>query len=128
MGSVKTTDELVNQIGEMSVLELADVVKALEEKFGVSGAVQMSSASVPASVEEKKEDEAAEVKVTLVAGGSEKIKMIKALRKIKPNLNLTDAKKMVEEAPVIVEESIAREKAAEIKKTLEEAGGTVEFK
>ena len=127
MGSVKATEDLVKQIGDMSVLELAEVVNALEEKFGVSASAPVAAVAV-AGVEAKKDEVAAEVKVTLVSGGSEKIKIIKALRNIKPNLNLTDAKKMVEEAPVVIEEAIARDKAGEIKKILEEAGGSVELK
>jgi len=122
----KSFNKLVDQIGTMSVMELADFVKVLEETFGVSAAMPTMAAApaagapVAAAAEEK-----SEYKVTLEHGGTEKIKTIKALRAVISDLNLTDAKKMVEDAPQVIKESAPKDLAMKIKAELEAAGAKV---
>ena len=123
----KSFDKLIDQIGNLSVIELADLVKALEEKFGVSAAmpVAMAGAVAPAaSGAAAPAEEKSEYKVTLADGGAEKIKTIKALRQVTA-LSLTDAKKAVEEAPTIIAEAASKEDAQKIKEVLEAAGAKV---
>jgi len=122
-------DKLIEEIGKMSVLELADLVKALEDKFGVSTAAMSMSqglagapAAVPAAGEEKK----SAYKVTLKDAGTDKIKSIKALKKV-TSLGLSEAKKAVEEAPTVIGDSIPEEDAMKIKKELEAAGAKVDL-
>lgn len=125
----KSFNKMVDEIGAMSIMELADFVKMLEEKFGVSGAmptmaaVPAASAAAPAAQAEEK----SEYKVTLENGGAEKIKTIKALRAVVSDLNLTDAKKMVEEAPQVIKESAPKDLAMKIKAELEAAGAKVKL-
>lgn len=125
----KSYEKLIDEIGNMSVLELADFVKALEETFGVSaampvmqGAAQGASAGAQAVAQE---EEKAEYKVVLQDSGAEKIKTIKALRKVLPELNLSDAKKAAEETPYEIAKAVSKDKAMEIKKELEAAGAKV---
>lgn len=119
-------EKIVSEIGNMSVLELADLVKALEEALGVSAAMPVAAAApAAAGAEAPKAEEKAEFKVTLTDGGAEKIKVIKALRQVLPELNLIDAKKAVEEAPYEIAASMPKDKAMEVKKKLEEAGAKV---
>jgi len=122
-------DKLVEKIGNMTVLELADFLKVLEEKFDISAVMPMGKAGVaPAGVETvAKEEEKSEYKVTLQDIGSEKIKVIKALRKAIPNLELSKAKKMTEEAPTVIAESASKEDAKKMKELLEAAGARIEF-
>lgn len=115
----------------MTVLELAELVKALEEKFGVSAAMPMAVAAMPAasgdveSGEEKVEKTL--FNVELKSGGGQKIQVIKALREI-TNLGLKEAKDLVEAAPKTVKEGVSKQEADEMKKKLEEAGAIVEIK
>lgn len=122
----KNFDEMISQIESMSVLELSELVKTLEDKFGVSAAAMAAPAAAPAesagAAEEKNE-----FKVTLKDIGSQKIKVIKALRQIMPSLGLAEAKKMAESAPVEVAPQAPKEEAEKMKKALEEAGATVEL-
>jgi|SRR5271170_7692751 len=124
----KSQEKLIEEIGNLSVIELADLVKALEEKFGVSAAMPVAAAPVAAgapaaaAVEEK-----TEYKVILKDSGAEKIKVIKVLRKFVSSLNLTDAKKLTEETPSVIVEAIAKKDADAMKKELEEAGAKVEL-
>ncbi len=122
-------DKLVEKIGSMTVLELADFLKALEEKFDISAVMPVGAAVVaPAGVEiAAKKEEKTEYKVTLQDIGSEKIKVIKALRKIIPNLELSKARKMTEEAPTVIAESASKEDAGKMKKELEAIGAKVEL-
>ena len=123
----KSFDKLIDQIGNLSVIELADLVKALEEKFGVSAAmpVAMAGAVAPAaSGAAAPAEEKSEYKVTLADGGPEKIKTIKALRQV-TTLSLTDAKKAVEEAPTVIAEAASKEDAQKMKEVLEAAGAKV---
>ena len=124
----KSYEKLIEEIGSMSVLDLADLVKALETKFGVSAAMPAAAAAAPAAASEvAAKEEKSEYKVTLKEGGSDKIKVIKALRSVVTGLSLTDAKKAVEEAPTVVAESAPKADAEKMKKALEEAGAKVEL-
>ena len=112
-----THEEILNAISEMSVLELSELVKAIEEKFGVSAA-----APVAVAAEEKSEFD-----VILKEAGAQKIQVIKAVREITA-LGLKEAKALVDGAPKEVKTGVAKAEAEEIKKKLEEAGATVELK
>ncbi len=116
-------EQFIDDIGKMSVLELAELVKALEDKFGVSAAAQAvaapAAAAGPAAAEEK-----TEFKVELSQGGTEKIKVIKALRSV-TTLGLTDAKKAVEGAPTVIAEAASKEDAQKMKEAIEAAGAKV---
>ena len=125
----KTHEKLIEEIGKMSIMELAELVKALEEKFGVTAAVSMAApaaVSSEAAATAAKPEEKSEFKVTLKSFGSNKIAVIKALRKV-TDLGLTEAKEAVEGAPTVIGETIAKEKAHDMKKALEEAGAQVEL-
>lgn len=127
----KSYEKLIEDIGNMSVLELSDLVKALEEKFGVSAAMPAAAApvaagsSAPAAAATQAEEKA-EYKVSLQDAGSEKIKVIKALKSV-TQLSLTDAKKVVEEAPSVIAESASKDDARKIKEALEAAGAKVQL-
>jgi large subunit ribosomal protein L7/L12 len=121
-----STNKLIEEIGSMSVLELANLVKALEEAFGVSAAMQVAAAPA-AATETAVAEVKSEFKVTLKESGEKKIDVIKALRKAIATLSLTDAKKAVEEAPTVIGEAIAKEEAQKIKEALEAAGAKVEL-
>ena len=124
-----TKDEVVKFIEEMTVLELSALVKELEEKFGVSAAAPMMAAmAVPggapaaAAAEEK-----TEFSVILTGFGAEKIQVIKVVRAI-TGLGLKEAKDLVEGVPKPIKEGVSKDEAADIKKKIEEVGGTVEIK
>lgn len=122
-----TKDELIEGIKQMSVLDLAEVVKALEEEFGVSAAAPVAVAAAPA---DGGGDSAAEVKtefdVILKEIGGNKISVIKAVRELTP-LGLKEAKDLVEAAPKAVKEAVTKDEADEAKSKLEEAGAVVEI-
>lgn len=122
-------EDLVKAIGEMTVLELADMVKTLETTFGVSAAAPVSAAPAAAGggeVAEKKEEQT-EFSVVLVDAGDKKIHVIKAVRAI-TGLGLKDAKDLVESAPKAVKEGVSKDDAAKFKTELEEVGAKVEVK
>jgi large subunit ribosomal protein L7/L12 len=126
--SANSHDKFIETIGNMTVLELADLVKALEAKFNISAAMPMAAAPAAAATEAAAPvAEKNEFKVTLKDAGSEKIKVIKALREVIPNLALSDAKKLTEEAPVVISESAPKADAEKMKKKLEEVGAKVEL-
>jgi large subunit ribosomal protein L7/L12 len=118
--------EVIEQIDKLTVLELADLVKQLEEKYGVSAAapVAMMAAGPAAAAPEA---EKTEFDVILAEIGPEKIKVIKAVREL-TSLGLTEAKAFVESAPKAVKEGVAKDEAEAVKKKLEEAGAKVEIK
>jgi large subunit ribosomal protein L7/L12 len=121
-----TKEQVVTFIENMTVLEMAEFVKELEEKFGVSAAAPMAVAAAgaaPAAVEE----EQTEFDVILTSIGDKKIQVIKEVRAI-TGLGLKEAKAVVDEAPKAVKEKIAKEEAEEIKKRLEEVGASAEVK
>lgn len=125
--AAKSYEKIIDQIGEMSVLELAEMVKALEEKFGVSAAPVAAVGAAPAAGgEAAAAEEKSEFKVTLKEAGSETIKVIKALRQV-TTLALGDAKKAVVEAPTVIAEAASKEDAKKMKETLEAAGAKVEL-
>ncbi|MBQ6436403.1 50S ribosomal protein L7/L12 [bacterium] len=121
-------DDIVASIEKLSLMEVADLVKALEDKFGVSAAAPvMMGAAMPGAAAAPAEEKT-EFTVVLKDGGSNKIAAIKAVRTLKPDLGLGDAKKFVEEAPKTVLEDVKKEEAEAAKKTLEDAGCVVELK
>ncbi|MFC1842135.1 50S ribosomal protein L7/L12 [Candidatus Dependentiae bacterium] len=120
-------DKLIDEIGKMSVLDLADLVKALEDKFGVSAAMPVAAApAAQAGAQEAEKEEKSAYKVTLKTAGEKKIDNIKALRKV-TELSLSDAKKAVEEVPSVIGESVPAQDAQKMKKELEAVGATVEL-
>lgn len=128
--------ELIEEIGKLSVLELADLVKALEEKFGVQAvaqaAPQTADASAEASAGKAGEDETAEgqtvFNVVIASAGANKIAVIKAAREVNQALGLKEAKDLVEAAPKEILTAVNKATAEEAKKKLETAGATVELK
>ncbi|MEK9659017.1 MAG: 50S ribosomal protein L7/L12 [Chloroflexota bacterium] len=121
-----TKEELIESIKNLSVLELSELVKALEEEFGVSAAAPVAIAAAPAAGgAAAAEEEKTEFTVTLKDAGANKINVIKAVREL-TSLGLREAKEMVESAPKPVKENVNKDEAAEAKKKLEEAGATVE--
>jgi large subunit ribosomal protein L7/L12 len=119
-----TNEQLIEHISKMSVLDLANLVKELEEKFGVSAApVAVAGAAGPAAVVE----EQTEFTVVLADSGDKKINVIKEIRTI-TGLGLKEAKDLVEGAPKVVKEGVSKADAEAIKKTLEGAGAKVELK
>ena len=124
-----TKDELVNAIAELTVLELSELVKAIEEKFGVKAAAPaVAVAAAPAAASAAAAEEKDEFNVMLTAvDAAKKIAVIKVVREI-TGLGLKEAKDLVEGAPKAVKENVAKAEAEEMKKKLTEAGGTVELK
>lgn len=123
-----TKDQVIDWLSEQSVLEIADIVKTLEEKWGVSAAapVAVAAAAAPAAAAEA-EAEKDEFDVILTAAGANKIAVIKEVRAI-TGLGLKEAKDLVEGAPKAVKEGATKDDAAEVKKKLEAAGASVELK
>jgi len=118
--------KLVDQVSELSVLEVAELVKALEEKFGVTAA-PVAVAGV-AAVAAAPEEEKTEFDVVIADAGANKIGVIKAVREIKSDLGLVEAKNLVEKTPALVLEGAKKEDAEAAKKKLEDAGAKVELK
>ena len=122
-------EKIIADIEKLSVLELADLVKALEDKFGVQAVAAAPVAAAGASAsEEAGGEEKSTFTVVLTAAGSNKIAVIKALREIKPDLGLKEAKDMTEQLPAEVLTDAKKEDAENAKKKLEEAGAAVELK
>ncbi|MDE5893858.1 MAG: 50S ribosomal protein L7/L12 [Acetatifactor sp.] len=119
-----STQELIDAIKELSVLELNDLVKACEEEFGVSAAAGVVVAAGPAAAPE---EEKTEFDVELTEVGAEKVKVIKVVREI-TGLGLKEAKDLVDGAPKMVKEAASKEEAEEIKKKLEEVGAKATLK
>ena len=119
-----TTEQILEAVKEMTVLELNELVKAIEEEFGVTAAapVAVAGAAGGEAAEEKSDFD-----VVLENAGSSKIKVVKAVREI-TGLGLKDAKELVDNAPGAIKEGVAKEEAEEMKAKLEEAGATVELK
>jgi len=128
-----TKDEIIEAIKQMNVVELADVVKALEDEFGISAAAPVAVAPAPADGGAPADSGAAasadqsEFEVNLKEIGPNKINVIKAVREV-TSLGLREAKELVESAPASIKDGIAKEEADEIKSKLEEAGAAVEVK
>ena len=124
MSNVET---ILESIEKLTLLEAAELVKAMEEKFGVSAAAPVAVASAPAAAGEAAADEASEVSVILASAGANKIAVLKEVRTI-TGLGLKEAKDLVDGAPKAVKEGVKKEDAEAIKKQLEAAGATVEIK
>jgi len=120
--------KLVEEIEKMSVLDLSELVKVLEEKFGVSAAAPMMMAgAAPVAGEAVEAEEKTEFDVELKAAGDSKIGVIKVVKEI-TGKGLKEAKDLVDAAPTVIKEKVAKAEAEELKKKLEEAGATVELK
>jgi large subunit ribosomal protein L7/L12 len=117
----------VDQLSELTVLEAADLAKALEEKWGVSAAAAVAAAPAAAAAAGPAAEEKTEFDVILTGDGGKKINVIKEVRAI-TGLGLGEAKALVEGAPKAVKEGVNKDEAEKIKKQIEEAGGTVELK
>jgi len=124
-----TKDEMIEAIKGMTVLELSELVKALEDEFGVSAAAPMAVAAAPAAgaAAAEPEEEKTQFDVILAAFGDQKIQVIKVVRAL-TGLGLKEAKDVVEGAPKPIKEGVTKDEAEEAKKQLEEAGATVEIK
>ena len=123
-----TKDQVIEFISKMSVLEMSEMVKEMEEKFGVSAAsAAVAAPSAPASESTAPAEEKSEFNVILTNIGEKKINVIKEVRGI-TGLGLKEAKEAVESAPKAIKEGISKEEAEEVKKKLEEAGATAEIK
>ena len=123
-------EEVLNAVAEMSVLELSELIKDMEEKFGVSASAAVAVAAPAAGGaggDAAGEEEKSEFDVVLSSFGDKKVSVIKAVRCI-TGLGLKEAKDLVESAPSAIKEGVSKDEAEEIKKQLEEAGGSVEVK
>ena len=125
-----TREEMISAIESMTVLELNELVKALEEKFGVSAAAPVAVAAAPAAgaAAAPAAEEKTEFDVVLKEAGAEKIKVIKVVREVCSGLGLKEAKDLVDNCPKPIKEAVSKEAAEEIKKKFAEVGATVEIK
>lgn len=121
-------EEIISAISSMTVLELAELVKALEEKFGVSAAAPVAAAAPAAAAAAEPVEEKTEFDVILKDAGAEKIKVIKVVREVVAGLGLKEAKDLVEAAPKPIKEGIPKDEAEKIKAKFAEVGATVEIK
>jgi len=120
--------EILSAIESMTVLELAELVKELETKFGVSAAAPVASAAPVAAAAAAVVEEKTEFDVVLVDAGAEKIKVIKVVREVVSGLGLKEAKDFVESAPKTIKEGLPKAEADKIKKQFEDVGAKVEIK
>lgn len=119
---------IAEELGKLTVLEAAELVKKLEEEWGVSAAAPVAAAAAPAEGGGAAAEEKTDFDVFLAEAGGNKIAVIKAVRGVVSGLGLAEAKKLVESAPVVLVEGAAKDAAEEAKKALEEAGAKVELK
>ena len=122
-----TKEDVVSFIDNMTVLEMSEFVKELEDKYDVTAAAPAVAVAAPAAGGESAAEEKTEFDVILTAIGDKKIQVIKEVRTI-TGLGLKDAKDLVESAPKVIKEGVKKEEAEEIQKKIEEVGGTVEVK
>lgn len=121
-------DQIIEQLSEMTVMQLSELASALEDKWGVTAAAAVAVAAGPGGGgEAAAAEEQTEFDVELTSAGEKKINAIKAIRAI-TGLGLKEAKELVESAPAIVKEAVSKEEAEEVKKQIEEAGGTATLK
>ena len=121
-------EDILETISNMTVVEVVDLIEAMEEKFGVSAAAPVAAAAAPAAAgEAEPAEEQTEFDVVLASFGDKKVQVIKTVRGI-TGLGLKEAKELVEGAPSPVKEGVAKDEAEDFKKQLEEAGATVEVK
>ena len=123
-----THEEIIAAVESMTVLELADLVKAMEEKFGVSAAAPVAMVGAVPGAAAAAEEEKTEFDVVLKEAGAEKIKVIKVVREVVEGLGLKEAKDMVEAAPKTIKESVSKEEAEKIVEKFKAAGATCEIK
>ena len=123
-----TNAEIIAAIEGMTILEVADLVKEMEEKFGVSAAAPVVVGGAVAGEAAPAEEEKTEFDVILKAAGAQKLKVIKVVREVKPGLGLKEAKELVDGAPSTLAEGISKEAAEELKKKMEEVGAEIEIK
>lgn len=124
-----TKDQLIEAISNMTVLEMADLVKELEDKFGVSAAAPVAMAGMmPMGAAAPAAEEKTTFDVELTEVGSEKIKVIKVAREVVAGLGLKEAKTLVESAPKVVKEGCSKDEAEDIKKKFEEVGAKITIK
>ena len=121
-----TKDQILEAVANMSVMDVCDLVKMMEEKFGVSAAAAVAVAG-PAAASAAPVEEKTEFNVVMTSFGANKIEVIKVIRAV-TGLGLKEAKDMVEAVPAVVKEAVAKAEAEDIKKKLTEAGATVEVK
>ncbi|SHF24404.1 50S ribosomal protein L7/L12 [Alkalibacter saccharofermentans] len=126
MASEKVT-QMIEEVKNMTVLELSELVKALEEEFGVSAAAPVAMAAAPAAAAAEEAEEKTEFDVVLTSAGDQKIKVIKVVREL-TGLGLKEAKELVDNAPKAIKEAASKEEAEQIKAKVEEVGGSVEVK
>ena len=127
MSTKLNTDEMLDVISQMTALELSELVKAMEEKFGVSAAAPVAVAAAGGAGDAAAAEEKTEFDVILAAAGDKKINVLKIVREI-TGLGLKEAKELVDSAPKAIKEKVKKEEADEMKKKLEEAGAKVEVK
>ena len=120
-------DEILESIANMTVMDVVELISAMEEKFGVSAAAAVAAAPVAAGGEAAAAEEQTEFDVVMTSFGSNKVAVIKAVRAL-TGLGLKEAKEAVEGAPTTLKEGVSKEEAEEVKKQLEEAGAAVEIK
>ncbi|MBT6893065.1 MAG: 50S ribosomal protein L7/L12 [Pseudomonadales bacterium] len=120
-------DDILNAIAEMSVMDVVELVEAMEEKFGVSAAAAVAAAPAAAGGDAGAEEVKDEFDVIITSAGEKKVSTIKVVRAI-TGLGLKEAKALVDEAPSSVKEGVTKDEAEDIQKQLEEAGATVELK
>jgi len=120
-------DDILEAIANMTVMEVVELIEAMEEKFGVTAAAAVAAAPVAAAGEAAAAEEKTEFDVVLASFGSNKVAVIKAVRGV-TGLGLKEAKEAVEGAPTTLKEGVSKDEAEDIKKQLEEAGATVEIK
>jgi large subunit ribosomal protein L7/L12 len=120
-------EEILETIGNMTVLEIVDLISAMEEKFGVSAAAAVAAAPVAAAAEAAAEEVKDEFNVVMTSFGANKVGVIKVVRAL-TGLGLKEAKDLVEGVPATVKEAVGKDEAEKIKKELEEAGASVELK
>ena len=123
-----TNAEIISAIEGMTILELADLVKEMEEKFGVSAAAPVVAGGAVAGGAAEAAEEKTEFDVILKEAGAKKLNVIKVVREVKPGLGLKEAKELVDGAPKTLKEGVSKEAAEEIKKKFAEVGATVEIK
>ncbi len=121
-----TNQEIIEAIEGMSLLQVKELVDALKEKFGVTGAIAVAGG--PAAPAAAQEEEKTEFDVILKETGSEKIKVIKVVREVVSGLGLKEAKDMVESAPKVIKEAVSKEEAEKIAEQFKAVGATVEIK
>ena len=119
--------QVIDLIKEMTVLELSELVKEMEDIFGVSAAAPVAAFAAPAGGAAEAQEEQSEFDVILTSAGDKKINVIKVVREI-TNLGLKEAKDLVDTVPKMVSEKVSKEEAETVKKKLEDAGATVELK